>query len=738
MKDTHTLRLMRWNVGDFLFFTLGLQFLTIASIMLDLPVVRQVIGFLYLSMVPGAVILRALKLEWKTVIEEISLSIGLSISLLMLLGLLINETAPLAGIMHPLSIFPLMFSLTTTVSMICIYIYLTEKGLAKPEDSTEQEDSTALREKRTWWPTVVILLALPFLSIFGSLLARSFSTNVVLLLLILGISSIYLLPATSKKILPERLYPLAIGAITIALLLQTTMVSQYITGWDLHKEYYSFQLTRNNFSWNPVSPLGGWKSMTTQSYNTMLSVTILPTFYSIVLGLNDELLFKIAYPILFSVVPLVLFEVYRKRFGKQRAILSIFFFISFQTFFTEMAYIARQMIAEVFFALLLLLWIRGDQNSHTFQDKKKVFLLVIFSFGLVVSHYAMTYFYIFFVFIIWLFTRIKKNTKSTVGTTYLLLIATLAFSWYVYTFTSAPFLFLVKNVQRMASNFFQFFNFSILDPKILKALGLGAHISDVHDIGRLIFYAVEFFIFLGFIKCMLHRKKLKFDPFYFWALFASMGLLFLSVIVPYFATSLNMTRIFHITLFFLAPAFVIGVETFLNFMFETRRHRRDLILVSLVIVIFFLFQSGFIFAITDDFPTSPSLTIEKAMIVRYVGTLGLYDSFTFGEEVLGARWISVNIEKQSKVYCDVISGMQVLKSYGMLEDDQIYFLSSNTEIIGNENAYVYLRHLNTVHGIMEDDLEWGLPQNSRILSMKNRIYANGGSEIYVTLNASGT
>ena len=183
---------------------------------------------------------------------------------------------------------------------------------------------------------------------------------------------------------------------------------------------------------------------------------------------------------------------------------------------------------------------------------------------------------------------------------------------------------------------------------------------------------------------------------------------------------------------------MIGVETFLNFMLKTRRHRRDLILVSLVIVIYFLFQSGFIFAITDDVPTSPSLTIEKATIVRHVGTLGLYDSFTFGEEVFGARWISANIEKQSKVYCDVISGTQVLKSYSMLEDDQIYFLSNNTKIIENENTYVYLRHLNTVHGIMEDDFEWILPQNSRILNMKNRIYANGGSEIYITLNISGT
>lgn len=732
MKDTHTIRLMRSNLGNFLRFTLGLQFLTIASIMLDLPVVRQVIGFLYLSIVPGAVILRALRLEGKTFIEEISLSIGSSISLLMFLGLLINETVSLTGIVHPLSIFPLMFSLTTIISIICIYIYLTEKGLAKPEDST------ALRKKRTWWSTAILILALPFLSIFGSLLASSFSTNVVLLLLILGISSIFLLTVTSKKILPEQLYSLAIVTITLVLLLQTTMVSQYITGWDIHREYYCFQITRTNFSWNSVSPYGGVRAITTQSYNTMLSVTILPTFYSIVLSLNDELLFKIAYPILFSVVPLVLFEVYRKLLGKQRAILSVFFFISFQTFFTVMAYLARQMIAEVFFALLLLLWIHGHQNSHAYQDRKKAFLLVFFSFGLVVSHYAVAYFCMFFVFIVWMFTRNKKNTKSTVGATSLFLISTLAFTWYIYSFTSAPFQFLVQNVHRMTSNFFQFFEGR--DPMVLTALGLGEHISFVHDIGRFIFYVTEFFILLGFIKCVLHRKKFKLDPFYFWALFASMCLLFLSVTVPYFAVSLNMSRIYHIVLFFLAPAFVIGAETFFSFLPVAinrgrASERSGLIMISLVIVIYFLFQSGFIFALSDDVPTSPSLTTDKAKAVG----LSLYNSFTFGEEVFGARWISVNIKRQSKVYCDFTSGTSVLKSYGMLEDDQIYFLSNNTVIIG-ENAYVYLRHLNTIYKIMKDveEGEWISLQNSNILSMKNRIYANGGCEIYAALKTLGT
>jgi len=58
---------------------------------------------------------------------------------------------------------------------------------------------------------------------------------------------------------------------------------------------------------------------------------------------------------IFSLVPLALFHIYRQQIGDNKAFLAAFFFMAVPTFSLEMIALAKQQIAELFFALFLLL-----------------------------------------------------------------------------------------------------------------------------------------------------------------------------------------------------------------------------------------------------------------------------------------------------------------------------------------------------------------------------------------------
>jgi uncharacterized membrane protein len=666
--------------------------------------------------------MRILKLKEPTIVEHVSISIGLSISLIMLLGFLANALGPLIGVQNPLSLFFLLFPLSILVLIMCAYIHLTEKDLESKTYSTTSKESTK------GWPIAIILIGLPLISLLGCFLSTAFFNNTILLFLILGISGIFLLTVISARIVPVKLYPLVLFAIAIALLLQTTMVSQYINGFDIHGEYYCFVLTKNNSYWTPG--LVG-----VQSYSDMLSITILPVFYSVVLNLSGELVFKVAYPIIYSIVPVILFYVYKEFFEEKRAILAVFFFMSFATFYVQMAYLARQMIAELFFVLLLLLYAK---NGFNIRERAQVFVLFMFFFGIVVSHYAMTYFLIFYVLCFVLVALTKDHKLNMRGTTHLLLLLALAFTWYIFASSGGAFNDLASSLHRMVTGFSDFF--ASRDINVLKAIGVVSVGPSVwREIGRNIFYIVEIFIVVGFLKLVSTRKRLGPNQLYFSGTLASMLLLVFSIAIPNFSTTLNMTRIFAIALFFLAPMLVLGGETLFNLILRmlSRLHkglswgrvqRICLVLIALLIVVFFLFQSGFIFALVGDIPVSPSLTTDRSKALE---NLSLYDSYTFGEEVYGAKWVLVNISNQSQIYCDSESRVQVLRSYGLVSNDRIYLLSEDLKSI-DRNAYVYLRHLNTVYRIIENDAikPWIIPENSSVLQNANRIYSNAGCEIF--------
>ncbi len=177
----------------------------------------------------------------------------------------------------------------------------------------------------------------------------------------------------------KNIYPFAILMICISLLLMFSMRSKHILGWDIHLEYLMFQLTKEHSHWSMSNFPGN-------AYNTCLSITILPTIFSRFLTINDEYIFKLVTPLIFSTTSVCIY-LFLKRFSNRiLAFIAIFFFVSQPRFISEIPALVRQQFALLFFSLSLVVLF----NKKVSIMLKRI-LFIIFGFSMIVSHYSTTY-----------------------------------------------------------------------------------------------------------------------------------------------------------------------------------------------------------------------------------------------------------------------------------------------------------------------------------------------------------
>ena len=95
-------------------------------------VLKQIILFIYLTFIPGFLGIGILKLHNKFNVNEIIIySIGLSNSILMLIGAIANYVYPLLGILKPISKLPLVITINILNTMLLIIYYINNKSFIK-------------------------------------------------------------------------------------------------------------------------------------------------------------------------------------------------------------------------------------------------------------------------------------------------------------------------------------------------------------------------------------------------------------------------------------------------------------------------------------------------------------------------------------------------------------------------------------------------------------------------------
>lgn len=739
--------------------------LTNLSILLDLSFLRQITGFLFLTLLPGLLILQILKLDKLESSETVVLSVGLSVFTLMFVGLSINFLYPIIGISRPISIFPLITLINITV--ILLYIIGYKRNVAIFPFSIHNCGNSI---RRIFSPPLLLTLLIPLLSLLGALVTRYYESSIFSMLLIAVIALVVILVGFDKLI-PERLYPLAVFMIGAALILNRTLTSPYLFGSDIHYEYYYHKMVEFNSYWNP--------SAFTSNCNGMLSTVMLPTIYSILLKMDGILVYKTIFPLIFSLVPVALYQVFRKQIGNRCAFLSAFFFMSFYPFFTTMSYLPRQQIAEFFLGLIVLIIVHRE-----ITPPNKSILLVIFITALIVSHYATTYIFLFYLFLTFLSLHFRSWVKTTenhhgnrmhvihfdskgqlrhllalfsrsrtrphfidtrnatITVTLVTLSIVMALSWYIHVSRSGAFDTIIHIGDHVFTSIItEMFSSSAIDPNIARAFGVGiSKLPLLQMIGHYWQIITEILIAIGIVYVILGRGRIKLNREYLLFSLISMVLIIMCIALPYFASSMNMDRIYHLTLFFLSPFCIIGVEAILSMTSRLskiaflKHHQMRHLVLMIILIPYFLFNTGFVTELVLR-PENFQLGINH-MENRDLnkGSYFNWSSFIASpipeQDVVSCRWMS-NRTGSNPIYADGYRLGEVV-GYGLILDARDLILPIP------ENKYIFLGYQNVKERFIQcwdlknvgTSIKFDIAEISPPLAERNKIYTNEGSEIY--------
>ena len=365
-------------------------------------------------------------------------------------------------------------------------------------------------------------------------------------------------------------------------------------------------------------------------------------------------------------------------------------------FSSEVATKATEPIAELFLALSLVLLF--DKN----KSQSKMFLIILFMFSIVVSHYGLTYLFIWIVIVSliafkllqsWLrFSHAQsagEETKSGINSRYALLLIVFSIGWYMFTSAGNTFQSIINIGGHVVSSFYSdFFNSMTRDPIIMQALGSSSVETGVeHAISRIIYYLTFIFILTGMIKLLVtirkQNSKLEFVAF----AIGGSSLLVASIILPYFASALNMTRVYHTSLLFLAPVCVVGGVELFNILFKPisifSKHPLPAFipnqLTVLVIVAYFLFQIGFIGTITKNLNIIPFSPFASDNNYFDIGDMRAQD------------WVGVH-STDAPVYSDAYSFAYLAQNLG----SRSIVIPTDIQKIPVD-SYIFLRHWNIQH-----------------------------------------
>ena len=367
--------------------------ITTILVLLDIQFLyfRAIFSFIFLITIPGLLIMLMLKIRKIGFWEYLVYTIGLSVTFLMFGGLFINWAFPLIGINKPLSLIPLLISFNIFLIIFWLIAYNRNKEISFYIKLQELDGLNII--------FLTIPIIFPILSILGAIILNNNGPNYVTMFMLGGIAANVFTIVLFRKKLNHNIYPWTILMLSISLLMAGWLRSWYVSGVDINKEYHIFQLVKANQQWN--------MSLFPDAYNTCLSVSLLPTILVSFLKINDQYIFKLIIPLIYSITPVGVYLFIKRYTQSAFAFTATFFFMSQLAFITWWNIPIRQEISFLFFTLTLLVLFNKNLSSIL----KNIFFL-IFSFSMVVTHYSTAYLAVIIFIFTYLVYLIFRKTES--------------------------------------------------------------------------------------------------------------------------------------------------------------------------------------------------------------------------------------------------------------------------------------------------------------------------------------
>jgi len=690
MKTTHETK----NLDDrsFLSVLIILLISTNLAIFLNIPFLRQILGFLFLTFLPGLLILQVLKLNRINTTEKFVLSVGLSISFLMLFGLLLNYSLFNLGYETPLATYPLLIAF----SIVFIILVLVGRKVNKEPIFSLPNFNLSTSEKAL----LIVPIFSPALSIFGMNLMNTTNNNIILMFLLFLIPIYVVFICLFNQKIPKRSYPIIIFLISISLLLLTALRWNHIIGSDVHLEYYFFQTTSDNSHWI----ISGYSTL-----DACLSISLLPAIYHSILDINPEFLFKILYSLIYSISPLVVYIISKRYIEESYAFLASCFFM-FQSYFLVIMFNPRSSVAILFFALAMM-----TLFNDRIDPLKKRILFIVFIVSCMISHYSTTYIFFFIMFGTFVVTEIlsKKYTfKKIISLTTVILFFALIFLWYSQV-TKTAFSAGVFFIKEVINNLNKFFIEESRHGAIKGLLGRGFEYPIISRANFIVTWSTFILIGIGVLTTLRRYKemisisnmkakrpdflKTKFEMEYFTITLMCVGLLISIIVLPYVSIGYDLWRLYSVAIVILSVYFIIGGITLSkHFFFFTKRkavpkEKQDSLnkntsqtwvyfIILLILIPYSLFSSGVIHQLFG---------VESSIILESEGE-GVDELYIHDQESYAAKWLNEYGEKYLIIYTGH-QGMYRLISQGKIEMGYIdeYSLFEKKEL---SKGYIYLRY----------------------------------------------
>lgn len=350
--------------------------------------VRAIISFVAITFLPGYAVLSLLGVERSSGVRVVLYSVGISLPYVVSLVIVADLVLSSVGLDRRLVASGLVALLAVGTLVPALVAWMRGTSVGAPPSAR------TLFEIRDW-PGFSLLALLPFLGVLGAHLVDAYDATFVVLALLFLVACVPSLIAFGS--IPRHLYPFAVVSASLAVLFHTTLVTEHIWGWDIHYEYYTARIIRDV----------GWNVELRTIYNSLPTATLLAAIYSSVSGVPLVWVYKVFYPILITALPLGMFALIRRvdigSTDARLAALAPFVFVFYYGFFKDMP--DKQMLAELYVVLLLLVLFDADVD-----DRRERLLLLIFSVGLVFSHYAISLFFLLFVTFAYTATRVFERT----------------------------------------------------------------------------------------------------------------------------------------------------------------------------------------------------------------------------------------------------------------------------------------------------------------------------------------
>lgn len=304
--------------------------------------------------------------------RRLAYSLGQSLLLLMVSGLLLNASYDLFGMSRPLSTIPLTFTIAGISTVLTILA--ARRGVLGGSLPSFRKN---WKKHRRFAPLLLLCLFMPLLATAGAITLNNGGSAGLAMLTFASAAALFLALVWRERDL-GRYYPVYLFSAALSLLIGTSLRGWNITGHDVMQEYQVFELTIRHAAWH--------MNYYQDAYMACLSITILPTILQKLTMIPDPYVYKFVFQLFFAFMAPVLYESLKNFTSRRVALLACFLFITFPTYLTDIMMLNRQETAFLFLALSLM----AATDKLLSRSARSLLMLGSLS-GMVLSHYSTSY-----------------------------------------------------------------------------------------------------------------------------------------------------------------------------------------------------------------------------------------------------------------------------------------------------------------------------------------------------------